>query len=88
MSIRFYLVLLPLVLLLAACGEDDDALRTATVELQFQAQYDGTPLDNSAAYAYPGDMDVRVTLYQFYLSDIELLPAGNGDPIHLSDIET
>lgn len=87
MSIRFYLLLLPLVLLFATCGEDDDGLRTTEVELQFLAQYDGVALNNSAAYAYPGDMDVRVTLYQFYLSDIELLPANGDDPILLSDIE-
>ena len=87
MSIRSYLLLLPLILLLAACGNDDDITQTTEVELQFLATYDGNALDNSRAYPYPGDMEVRVTLYQFYLSDIELLPAGGGDPIHLSDIE-
>lgn len=85
-----YLFLFSLVLpalFFTSCGDDEDQVRTSSLDLQFLAKYQDADLDNSAAYAYPGDMDVRVTLFQFYLSDIELLPADGSDPVHLSDIE-
>ncbi len=86
-----YALYLPLFALLFALGcDDDDVLSTQEVDfpIAFRAEFGGTPLAiQSADYAYPTGADLKIQLFQYYVSDLELLPADGGDPVQLSDIE-
>ncbi|MEM9837484.1 MAG: MbnP family protein [Bacteroidota bacterium] len=71
-----------------ACDDDDAADITGNVDISFNAVYDGTPLDIQAAtYDYPSGADLKVQLFQYYISDLSLLPADGGDAVQLSEIE-
>jgi hypothetical protein len=58
------------------------------LDLAFVAEYDDRPLAiQSESYAYPTGAELKVLLFQYYVSDLELLPADGGDPVLLSEIE-
>lgn len=85
--------LLPLLLLLplSGCLDDDDQLdplREAGLTLNYRAEYDGEPLAiQRDTYGYPTGDSLKVLLFQYYVSDLELLPASGGDPVRLTDID-
>ena len=85
-------LLLPLLLLLSltACLDDDDVdapLAETDLTLDFRAEYDGMPLGvQRDVYAYPTGDTLKVLLFQYYLSDLELLPAGGAAPVRLMNI--
>ncbi len=61
-------------------------MTTATVD--FRATYDGADLAiQSIAYDYPTGAELKTTLFQYYVSDLELLPADGAPPVRLSEIE-
>jgi hypothetical protein len=80
-----------LLLLAFGCEDDDDprvAPRMVDMDLAFMAEYDDRPLAiQSESYAYPTGPELKVLLFQYYVSDLELLPADGGDPVLLSEIE-
>ena len=83
------LLLLPLLFL--ACLDDDDVADPlgpdTDLTLYFRADYDGAPLAvQRDAYAYPTGDSLKVLLFQYYVSDLELLPADGGDPVRLADV--
>ncbi len=86
-------LLLPLLLLLAltACRDDDDVdmpLTETDLTLDFRAEYDGAPLGiQRDAYAYPTGDTLKVLLFQYYVSDLELLPRNGAAPVRLTDID-
>ncbi|MEO0733451.1 MAG: MbnP family protein [Bacteroidota bacterium] len=77
-------------LVFVACMDDDDTITSGEVDFQldFRAEFSGEPLAiQSAAYDYPTGADLKVQLFQYYVSDLQLLPADGGTPVELSDIE-
>lgn len=72
-----------------ACMDDDDTVMgNIDVAIDFRAEFNGDDLAiSSATYAYPTGADLKVLLFQYYVSDLELLPADGGTPVVLSDIE-
>lgn len=83
------LLAIALPLLFVACM-DDDAPATGTVAttIDFRAAYDDADLNiQSIAYDYPTGAKLKATLFQYYISDLELLPADGGEAVRLSDIE-
>ncbi|MBB4078904.1 hypothetical protein GGR28_001521 [Lewinella aquimaris] len=85
--------LLPLLLLfvLTACQDDDDpvsATEEVELSLDFRADYAGQPLAiQSGTYTYPTGARLKVLLFQYYISDLELLPVGGGEAVRLTDID-
>jgi len=88
MKACFYL-LLPLLLFTTACEDDDDPVSTeAEISVAFRGEFGDEDLAiQSATYDYPTGEQLKVLLFQYYVSDLELLPADGGDPVQLSDIE-
>lgn len=76
-------------LFFSACEEKED-IRTGTLELVFKGTFGNEPLymfDRS--YDYRGDAAIKWQLFQFYLSDLELLAPGSvTENRMLSPIET
>jgi hypothetical protein len=54
--------------------------------LTFRATYDGERLVKNQQYNYD-DFKVKFSRFNTYISDIQLLQAGGGDPVLVSDIE-
>ncbi|MCP9237522.1 MbnP family protein [Lewinella sp. JB7] len=86
-----YLPLFLLSLLLLGCQDDDDPVTTlpeADLTLDFRTDYAGRPLAiQRGTYAYPSGGQLKVLLFQFYVSDLEILPADGSAAIRLSDID-
>ncbi|NJC27791.1 MbnP family protein [Neolewinella antarctica] len=79
-----------LALLFVSCEDDEDPFTDGEVELQmnFTGDFDGRDLMvQSEAYAYPGGGQLKFQLFQYYVSDLQLVPADGGDPVILSEIE-
>ncbi len=86
-----YLSLL-LLLPLFGCLDDDDVLDPLAPEmditLAFQAAYGGDSLAIQAeSYSYPTGDSLKVLLFQYYVSDLELLPADGSEPVRLAEID-
>lgn len=85
-----YSILFALLTLLCvfACEDDDDVQAgNVSTTIQFRAEYDGADLAiQSTAYAYPTGAELKVALFQYYVSDLVLL-AADGSEVALSDIE-
>ena len=85
--------LLPLLLLLPiyACLDDDDVLdplEDTDLTVAFRANYGGGPLAiQREAYAYPTGDSLKFLLFQYYVSDLELLPADGSEAVLLTDID-
>ena len=80
-----------LVLLSSKC-EDDNGMNilTGDILLNFNGTYAGNPLLMYAAdYPYEDDMAIRLQLFQFYISDIELLKEAdvNAEGIEVLDVD-
>jgi hypothetical protein len=70
-------------------GEGTDTTETVDFTLEFQGVFGDQPLRMfEGTYDYPGGVDLRFQLFQFYLSDIGLLTSKNGqtDTTFISDI--
>ena len=73
----------------AACTDDDDRLAPDNVELNvdFKALFNGDDLAiQSATYDYPTGATLKMGLFQYYVSDLELVDTDNN-AVRLSDIE-
>lgn len=84
------LVALSVVLLFSACQDDDDPVTGEDVAttINFRAEYDDTDLIiQSTTYDYPNGEKLKATLFQYYISDLELLPADGGAAVRLTDID-
>lgn len=83
-----FLLLFPTVLLFSNCN-DDDGIDSATIELNFKALFAGEDLAiQSGNYNYiDGSTQLLITLFQFYISDLELIPVNGGATVSLSEIE-
>ncbi len=71
-------------------GEDTDTTEVVNLTLNFQGVFGDQPLRMyEGTYDYPGDVDLRFQLFQFYLSDIGLLSTKNGqvDTTFISNID-
>ena len=63
-------------------------MSTADVAINFVANYSAFDLAiQSETYSYLDAGDLKIQLFQYYVSDLELLPADGGDPVRLSEIE-
>lgn len=72
-----------------ACMDDDDLMGPGNIStrIDFVAQYDGVDLAiQSAEYDYPSGAKLKTGLFQYYVSDLELVDT-DGNTIGLSDIE-
>jgi len=70
--------------------DDDDTITTGSVAttIDFRAEFSGNPLAiQSETYDYPTGADLKVQLFQYYVSDLELLPADGSAAVLLSDID-
>lgn len=85
------LLLLSFTVLFLGCpNDDDDAMAgEATVEVSFRALFGDEDLQLfSERYDYePNDTRLLITLFQFYISDLQLVPTDGGEPITLTEIE-
>ena len=83
-----FLLLFPTVLLFTNCN-DDDGIDRATVEVNFKALFADEDLAIQAGnYNYiDGSTQLLITLFQFYISDLELVPINGGEVVQLSEIE-
>jgi hypothetical protein len=78
--------LILLLLVSFSCNNDDNTPLQQDLDLQVKALYGGEPLVLYREYPYEEGMKVFFQLYQFYLSDIELVRAdGTGEMV--SEIE-
>lgn len=85
-----YISLLALLLLFffSACEDDDPAAGAVDLNLEFRADFAGNPLAiSSETYNYPTGADLKMLLFQYYVSDLELIPADGGNPVQLTDID-
>jgi hypothetical protein len=80
MKQSFTALALAAIVLLGACGkQDDEGSAPAELVLQFTSSYAGQPLLMfERAYSYEEDMAFKVQLLQFYISDVRLLRQRNG----------
>lgn len=83
-------LLLPFVLL--SCQDDDDVPARPAAEtdltLDFRAEFNDRLLAiQSEAYTYPTGAELKVLLFQYYISDLELLPTDGSTPVRLADID-
>ena len=83
------LLLLPLFAL--ACLDDDDFL-DPLAESPLTVAYRGVYGDQElaiqrTAYAYPTGDRLKLLLFQYYVSDLELLPVDGGEAVRLTDID-
>ncbi len=85
-SLRTLLLVCVSILFFAAC-ENDNTSSSGDVELNFRAEFDSQPLQIfDVAYPYPEGMSMKFQLFQFYLSDIELVRA-DATTVPLSEVE-
>lgn len=73
----------------SACQDDDDAvIGNVDISVDFRSEFNGEDLAiSSATYLYPTGADLKMLLFQYYVSDLELLPADGGAAVRLADIE-
>ena len=84
---KYLLPFLLLLLALPACEDDDDPVVETDLALEFRADFRGQPLAvQREAYAYPGGEALKVLLFQYYVSDLELVTAG-GATVPLAEID-
>ncbi|MEL6804955.1 MAG: MbnP family protein [Bacteroidota bacterium] len=87
-----FLLFLSFSILFWGCPSDDDSntnINDANVEINFRAQFDGQDLQLfSERYDYAAnDTRLLLTLFQFYVSDLQLVPTDGGEAITLTEIE-
>lgn len=84
----FLLLAATSLLVFSACQDDEAAMPTGELSIDFNALYDGAALDiQSMAYDYPDGSKIKIQLFQYYISDLELLPADGGAPVSLAEID-
>lgn len=87
---QLLLLLLPAVALVG-CMDDDDLtgpLTETDLKLNFRAEYAGRPLAiQRESYGYPTGGELKLLLFQYYVSDLELLPADGSAAVRLSEID-
>jgi hypothetical protein len=70
-----------------ACDDDEITSPTTTVNLNFKAVYDGTPLVSvSDKYLYPDGKQVKFQTFNFYIADVVLIEEEGADEAELVDI--
>ncbi|HQU58528.1 MAG: hypothetical protein KDD02_01730 [Phaeodactylibacter sp.] len=75
----FASILLSTLLFTACDNKDDNKSELAEVVLNFTANYDNDPLVMfERTYNYEADMDLKMQLLQFYISDVRLLHDKDG----------
>lgn len=84
---------LPILLLftfaIVACEDDEDPF-SGEVELSmnFKGEFGGQDLAiQRETYQYPGGEALKVQLFQYYVSDLALIPADGSADVELSEIE-
>lgn len=84
-----FLMFLSLSFIFTACNEEEEQL-TGGLEIVFKGTFGNEPLYMfGRSYDYRGDAEVKWQLFQFYLSDLELLTTAPGmDSKMLSAIES
>jgi len=82
------LITLSSLLFVTACDDDDNnASATGSVDMTFSAVYEGDQFAiQDRSFDYPDGSKLLFQLFQYYVSDLELLPADGGDPVQLADI--
>jgi hypothetical protein len=79
----FYLLLIAACF---SCEEEQQLGSTSTVNLNFHAVYDGTPLVLNQPYAYPGGKKISFREFNFFVSSVALLEEGTGDELDFLEI--
>jgi hypothetical protein len=78
-----------LVILLAGCNQDKEATGPSAVSLKFQGQFGEAPLlMYERAYPYESGMMTKFQLFNFYISEVTLLPEnpGAGEGTEIMDV--
>ncbi|MTB53341.1 MbnP family protein [Lewinella sp. W8] len=77
-----------LVMFFAGCDDDDPVAGAVDFTIDFRADFGGDPLAiSSETYNYPTGADLKVLLFQYYISDLELIPADGSGAVQLTDID-
>lgn len=67
--------------ILTSCQDEKNPAEPSSVNLQFKGYFADDLLEMYAqAYPYEGNTDVKFQLFQFYVSDVTLLPADPSAP--------
>ena len=84
------LLLLLFAFAFVSCEDDEDPFVDGDIDLavNFRAEFGDRDLAvQSETYDYPGGDQLKMQLFQYYVSDLELLPADGSAPVRLSEIE-
>ncbi len=81
---------LSLLLLIGAaffsCKKDDPGKPLTTVNLRFKAVYDGQPFMTYQNYTYPDNQLIRFLSFNYFISNVALLPADGSGEVSLADV--
>jgi hypothetical protein len=87
-TLLFLFLALSSVFVITACDDDDaGSALTGEVNVNFLAEFDGNDLAvQSGTYDYPDGSQLKIQLFQYYVSDLALIPADGGEAVPLADI--
>ena len=81
---NLFLMLLPLALLLAGCGDDDPI--NGDLSLGFRATWGGAPLVMNDVLTYENGKQFKFDRFSFYVSEVTLLGGPDGDRV-ITDVD-
>ncbi len=86
-TMRMFLMLAAMIGLFAGCATDDDA--SAQADITFRAYFGNEPLlMYERAYPYEEGMSIRLQRFNFYVSEVVLLPEDPAaEPVELAEVE-
>ena len=65
--------------LFISCDNQENESSVSDITLNFKATFGKDPLTMfSSAYPYEGDLEVKMQLFQFYISDVTLIKHSNS----------
>lgn len=82
-----YLFLLLAAAFLSSCNDDQPDTPSTSVNLNFKAAYNKSPLVMYQAFDYPSGNKIRFQNFNFFVSNITLLGEGDTEDYMLSEVE-
>ena len=73
---------------LTSCEDDEDPFGSVDLTIDFRGEFADRDLEiQSGTYDYPTGEQLVMQLFQYYVSDLALIPVGGGEDVPLSEIE-